>query len=162
LETTPPPLPPAKKESSHGFTACLWGCGFLLVGLALAVALFFVVLNALPLIWKPDPNERNVPAEYVGVWETSDYEVGRIVIMPNGDASAEFRSSGSQFSINGGHATLNTLKKTLSVKFWFLGRSWKVDSPPHQNGSQMEMTLDGVKFHRTKTFGVNGGPQIEL
>jgi hypothetical protein len=161
LETTPPPLP-AKKDSIPGWTACLWGCGFLLVGVALAIALFFIVLNAVPLIWKPDPNEKNVPAEYIGVWETDQYELGRIVIAPDGTASAEFRRPGSQFSINGGRATFNPQKKTLSVKFWFLGRSWRIDSPPHRSGSQTEMTLDGIRFRRAKTFGVDGGPQIEL
>jgi hypothetical protein len=134
----------------------------LLVGLALAIGLYFVVLHTLPLIWKPDPNEKNVPAEYFGVWETDQYELGRIVIMPTGEASAEFRSSGSQFTINGGRATFNPRKKTLSVKFWFVGRSWRIDSPPHQNGSQTEMTLDGMRFRRTRTFGISGGPQIEL
>lgn len=41
-------------------------------------------------------------------------------------------------------------RKALSIKLFFFGPTWHIDQPPHRNGAQFEMILDGKIYRRVR------------
>lgn len=82
-----------------------------------------------------------IPPEYFGVWTGQD---GSLITI-RGDGKGDYKSGGT--TVDGGTVAIDDAKKELSITFFGIGPSKKIDSAP--NGD--EMKLDGVIYKR------NGG-----
>lgn len=76
--------------------------------------------------------------EYVGAWSAADGST----ITIRSDASADYKSGGT--SVSGGSATVNEKDKTLSITFFGIGPTMKIDKAPAGN----RMTLDGIVYSK--------------
>lgn len=77
--------------------------------------------------------------EYVGEWKGAD---GTILTI-RGDGKGDYKSGGTE--VNGGTVEVDDAKKELSIAFFGIGPTLKIDSPP----SGDEMKLDGVVYKRS-------------
>lgn len=82
-----------------------------------------------------------VPASYFGDWRGADGSTLSI----RGDGKGDYKSGGTK--VDGGTVEVNETDKKLSVTFFGIGPTMKIDSPP----SGDEMKLDGIIYKR------NGG-----
>ncbi len=87
-----------------------------------------------------------IPAEYVGAWTGTDGST----ITIRGDGKGDYKSGGT--SVDGGTVEIDDAKKELSITFFNIGPTKKIDSPP--SGDQM--TLDGIVYKR------NGGSTTSI
>lgn len=79
-----------------------------------------------------------IPAAFLGDWTGADGSTLSI----RGDGTGDYRSGSTK--IEGGTAEINEADKTLSITFFGIGKTLKIDSPP----SGDTMKLDGVNFKR--------------
>ncbi len=86
-------------------------------------------------------SSKPVPPEYFGVWTGQD---GTLITIRS-DGKGDYKSGGT--TVDGGTVAIDDAKKELSITFFGIGPSKKIDSPP----SGDEMKLDGVIYKR------NGG-----
>ena len=86
-------------------------------------------------------SSKPVPSEYFGVWTGQD---GTLITIRS-DGKGDYKSGGT--TVDGGTVEVNDEKKELSITFFGIGPTKKIDSPP----SGDEMKLDGVVYKR------NGG-----
>lgn len=86
-------------------------------------------------------SSKPVPSEYFGSWTGQDGST----ITIRADGKGDYKSGGT--SVDGGTVEINDAKKELSITFFSIGPTLKIDSPP----SGDEMKLDGVTYKR------NGG-----
>ncbi|MCY7375955.1 MAG: hypothetical protein LH472_08275 [Pyrinomonadaceae bacterium] len=82
-----------------------------------------------------------VPATYFGDWKGSDGSTLAI----RGDCKGDYKSGGT--TVDGGTVAIDDAKKELSITFFGIGPTMKIDSPPTGD----EMKLGGVIYKR------NGG-----
>ena len=80
-----------------------------------------------------------VPPAYFGDWKGSDGST----ISIRGDGKGDYKSGGT--SVDGGSVEIDDAKKELSITFFGIGPSLKIDSPP----SGDEMKLGGVIYKRS-------------
>ena len=129
------------RQKAPGVAAKLWGCGCLGLFL-LFIALIVIGVNAAKHI----TTGGSVPRSYVGSWQGQDGTT--LSIYGNGRGNYK----GGGVTVTGGVADLDPKTKTLSIKFFGIGKTLKVDKAPHANGANQEMTLDGTVFRRTQGF----------
>ncbi len=86
-------------------------------------------------------SSKTIPSEYIGAWTGSDGST----ITIRGDGKGDYKSGGTK--VDGGSVEIDDAKKELSITFFSIGPSMKIDSPPAGN----EMKLDGIVYKR------NGG-----
>lgn len=86
-------------------------------------------------------SSKPVPSEYYGSWTGSDGST----ISIRGDGKGDYKSGGT--TVDGGSVEIDDAKKELSITFFGIGPTLKIDSPPAGN----EMKLNGVTYKR------NGG-----
>ncbi len=82
-----------------------------------------------------------IPATYFGTWTGSDGSTLAI----RGDGKGDYKSGGT--TVDGGTVEIDDAKKELSIAFFGIGPTLKIDSPP--SGDQM--TLGGIIYKK------NGG-----
>jgi len=80
-----------------------------------------------------------VPPAYFGDWKGADGSTLSI----RGDGKGDYKSGSTE--VNGGTVEIDQTKKELSVAFFGIGPTLKIDSPP----SGDEMKLDGVVYRRS-------------
>ena len=90
-------------------------------------------------------SSKPVSSEYYGSWTGSDGST----ISIRGDGKGDYKSGGT--TVDGGSVEIDDAKKELSITFFGIGPSLKIDSPPAGN----EMKLNGVIYKR------NGGSTTE-
>lgn len=83
------------------------------------------------------------PAQYVGVWSSSD----GAALTIRADGSGDYKSGGT--SVTNGSVTVDESAKTLKVSLAGLGPTFKIDKAP----TDTEMTLDGVAFKKAGSTG---------
>ena len=79
-----------------------------------------------------------IPAAFLGEWEGQDGSTLAI----RGDGTGDYISGGTE--IKGGTAEVNEADKTVSITFFGIGKTLKIDSPPMGD----TMKLDGVTYRR--------------
>ena len=79
------------------------------------------------------------PPAYIGDWKGTD---GSTLSIRN-DGKGDYKSGGTE--VNGGTVTVDESKKELSVAFFGIGPTFKIDSPPAGD----EMKLDGMVYRRS-------------
>ena len=84
-------------------------------------------------------SSKPIPAEYVGAWPGSDGST----ITIRGDGKGDYKSGGT--TVDGGTVEIDDAKKELSITFFGIGPTKKIDSAP--SGDQM--TLDGIVYKRS-------------
>jgi hypothetical protein len=84
-------------------------------------------------------DSKPVPPAYLGDWRGSNGAT--LVIHSNG--KGDYKSGGTE--VTGGTVEIDETKKELSVAFFGIGPTLKIDSPP----SGDEMKLDGIVFRRS-------------
>ena len=105
-----------------------------------------------PFAPKADADHPAIPPEYVGDWQLAGSEPGQIRILPDGRAECHVLKGTFTVDFSGAQAQLAPDQKTLSIKVFFLGPTWRVDEPPHWKGDQFEMTLDGKVYRRVREY----------
>ena len=83
-------------------------------------------------------SSKPVPPEYFGSWTGSDGST----ITIRGDGKGDYKSGGT--SVDGGTVEIDDAKKELSITFFGIGPTLKIDTPP----SGDEMKLGGVVYKR--------------
>lgn len=89
---------------------------------------------------------KTVPPAYIGAWTGTDGST----ITIRGDGKGDYKSGGT--SVDGGTVEVDDAKKELSITFFGIGPTKKIDSPPTGD----EMKLDGIVYKR------NGGNSTAL
>lgn len=79
-----------------------------------------------------------IPASYFGDWKGADGST----ITIRGDGKGDYKSGNT--TVDGGTVAIDDAKKELSITFFGIGPTLKIDSPP----SGDEMKLDGVVYRR--------------
>ena len=79
------------------------------------------------------------PAAYIGDWKGSDGSTLSI----RGDGKGDYKSGGT--TVDGGTVEVNDTKKELSITFFGIGPTLKIDTPP----SGDEMKLNGVIYKKS-------------
>ena len=149
----PPPLPSQPKKSQFPWLGCLFVCLGLAVGIPLVGAIALRVLSQPPIFApKVGPDHPAIPPEYVGAWQLAGSEPGQILILPDGHAECHVKKGIVALDVTGAQAWLTPDHKNLSIKFLFIGPTWRVDEPPHWKGDQFEMTLDGKVYRRVREY----------
>lgn len=82
------------------------------------------------------------PPAYLGDWKAQDGST----ISIRADGKGDYKSGGT--SVDGGTVEVNEAEKKLSITFFGIGPSFKIDSPP----SGDEMKLDGMIYRRNGGF----------
>ena len=85
-----------------------------------------------------------IPAAFLGDWTGQDGST----ISIRADGTGDYHSGGTK--IDGGTAEVNEAEKTLSITFFGIGKTLKIDSPP----SGDTMKLEGVTYKRKGGFSV--------
>jgi hypothetical protein len=80
-----------------------------------------------------------VPAEYHGAWTGSDGSTLTI----RSDSSGDYHSGGTK--VDNGTVAINDADKTLSITFFGIGPTLKIDQPPSGN----QMKLDGIVYKKS-------------
>ncbi len=83
-------------------------------------------------------SSKTVPSEYFGDWKGSDGST----ISIRGDGKGDYKSGGT--TVDGGTVEIDDAKKELSITFFSIGPTLKIDSPPSGN----EMKLGGVVYKK--------------
>lgn len=109
----------------------------------IAVCLLIFVVLGCRSSGNSSSSSKPIPPEYFGVWTGED---GSMITI-RGDGKGDYKSGGT--TVDGGTVEINDEKKELSITFFGIGPSKKIDSPP--NGG--EMKLNGVVYKRS-----GGGP----
>jgi hypothetical protein len=117
-----------------------------------AVTAFLAAFEIPPFAPKFDSTHPPIPLEYVGDWELVSNEPGQIRILPGGRAECHTKHGITSFDFSGARARLTPDRQALSIKFFFFGPTWHVDEPPHRNGDQFEMILDGKLYRRVREY----------
>lgn len=89
-------------------------------------------------------SSKPIPPAYLGDWTAQDGSTLSI----RSDGKGDYRSGGTK--VDGGSVEVDEAAKKISVTFFGMGPTFKIDSPP----SGDEMKLDGVTYRR------NGGSSI--
>lgn len=84
-------------------------------------------------------SSKPVPSEYFGDWKGADGST----ISIRGDGKGDYKSGGT--TVDGGSVEVDDAKKELSITFFGIGPSLKIDSPPSGN----EMKLGGVVYKKS-------------
>lgn len=84
-------------------------------------------------------SSKPVPPEYFGSWTGADGST----ITIRGDGKGDYKSGGT--TVDGGTVEIDDAKKELSITFFGIGPTKKIDSPPSGN----EMKLDGVVYKKS-------------
>lgn len=84
-------------------------------------------------------NSAPIPPAYFGTWIGQD---GSTLTIRN-DGKGDYKSGGT--SVDGGTVEINDAKKELSITFFGIGPTFKVDSPPDGD----EMKLSGMVYRRS-------------
>lgn len=79
-----------------------------------------------------------VSSDYYGAWTGDDGST----ITIRGDGTGDYKSGGT--SVNGGTVEINDADKTLSITFFGIGPTLKIDKAPSGN----QMTLGGVVYKK--------------
>ena len=79
-----------------------------------------------------------LPSEYVGSWTGSDGST----ISIRGDGSGDYHSG--NFKVEGGKAEMSEDGKSLSITFFGIGKTLKIDQAPSGN----QMKLEGVTYSK--------------
>jgi hypothetical protein len=116
------------------------------------ITALFALFEVPPFGPKVDPDHPAIPPEYVGDWEPVGSEPGQIRILPGGLAECHLRHGITTFDISGARARLTPDQKTLSIKLFFFGPTWRVDEPPYRKGDQFEMILDRKVYRRVREY----------
>jgi len=103
--------------------------------LIVSVAMLFVVLGCSG--GKKDSTP--VPSEYYGAWTGSDGSTLTI----RSDSSGDYRSGGTK--VDNGTVEINDKDKTLSISFFGIGPTLKIDQAPSGN----QMKLEGVVYKKS-------------
>jgi hypothetical protein len=146
-------LPSQPKKSQFPWLGCLFVC----LGLAVVIPLVGAItlrtlLQVPPFAPKAGPDHPAIPSEYVGDWQLAGGEPGQIRILPDGRAECHVMKGIAAIDLSGARARLTPDQKTLSIKLFFFGPTWRVDEPPHWRGDQFEMTLDGKVYRRVREY----------
>ena len=80
-----------------------------------------------------------ISSDYFGAWTGSD---DGSTITIRGDGTGDYKSGGT--TVDGGTVEINDVDKMLSIKFFGIGPSKKIDKAPSGN----QMTLDGVVYRK--------------
>lgn len=83
-------------------------------------------------------SSKPVPSEYFGNWRGSDGSTINI----RGDGKGDYKSGGT--TVDGGTVAIDDAKNELSITFFGIGPSLKIDTPPSGN----EMKLGGVVYRK--------------
>jgi hypothetical protein len=83
-----------------------------------------------------------IPAAYLGEWEGQD----GTQLSIRADGKGDYRSGGTK--VEGGTAEVDEAAKTVSVTFFGIGKTLKIDEPPAGD----RMKLDGINFRRKGGF----------
>lgn len=86
-----------------------------------------------------------IPPAYLGEWEGQDGSE----ISLRADGTGDYRAGGTK--IEGGTAEVDENAKTISVTFFGMGKTLKIDEPP--TGDRMK--LEGVAFRRKGGFSTS-------
>ena len=86
-----------------------------------------------------------IPAIYFGSWTGSDGST----ITIRGDGKGDYKSGGT--TVDGGTVAVDDAKKELSITFFGIGPTLKIDSPPTAD----EMKLDGIVYRRNGGFSTS-------
>lgn len=108
-----------------------------IASLLLVFGLFFLVGFACNSGKSAD--SKPIPSDYFGAWTGSDGST----ITIRGDGTGDYKSGGT--SVDGGTVEINDADKTLSIKFFGIGPTKKIDKTPSGN----QMTLDGVVYKKS-------------
>lgn len=87
-------------------------------------------------------DSKPIPAAYLGDWEGQDGSTLSI----RADGKGDYRAGSTK--VEGGTAEVDETAKTVSVTFFGIGKTLKIDQPPA--GDQMK--LDGVMYRRKGGF----------
>jgi len=87
-------------------------------------------------------DSKTAPPAYLGEWKGQDGST----ISIRGDGKGDYKSGGT--SVDGGTVEVDETKKELSITFFGIGPTLKIDSPPTGD----EMKLDGVTYRRSGGF----------
>lgn len=87
-------------------------------------------------------DSKPIPAAYLGDWEGQDGSTLSI----RADGKGDYRAGSTK--VEGGTAEVDETAKTVSVTFFGIGKTLKIDQPP--SGDQMK--LDGVMYRRKGGF----------
>lgn len=79
-----------------------------------------------------------IPAAFLGDWQGQDGSTLSI----RGDGTGDYRSGGKK--VEGGTAEVNETDRTISITFFGIGETLKIDSPPQGD----TMKLNGVTYKR--------------
>lgn len=93
---------------------------------------------------KGSSEKKPIPAAFLGDWTGQDGSTLSI----RGDGTGDFHSGGTK--IDGGTAEVSEADKTVSITFFGIGKTLKIDSPP----SGDTMKLDNVTYKRKGGFNV--------
>lgn len=87
-------------------------------------------------------NTKPIPQAFLGDWEGQD----GATLSIRADGTGDYHAGSTK--VDGGTAEVNEAERTLSVTFFGIGKTMKIDQPP--SGDQMK--LDGVTFRRKGGF----------
>lgn len=91
-----------------------------------------------------DADAKPIPPAYLGDWEGQD----GATLSIRADGKGDYRAGSTK--VEGGTAEVDEAAKTVSVTFFGIGKTLKIDQPPAGN----QMKLDGVVFRRKGGFAV--------
>lgn len=91
-----------------------------------------------------DADTKPIPPAYLGDWEGQD----GATLSIRADGKGDYRAGSTK--VEGGTAEVDETAKTVSVTFFGIGKTLKIEQPPAGN----QMTLDGVVFRRKGGFAV--------
>ncbi|HEX8367620.1 MAG TPA: hypothetical protein VF604_03555 [Pyrinomonadaceae bacterium] len=86
-----------------------------------------------------------IPAAFLGDWQGQDGSTLSI----RADGTGDYHSGGKK--VDGGTAEVNEADKTISITFFGIGETLKIDSPPQGDS----MKLNGVTYKRKGGFNVS-------
>jgi hypothetical protein len=102
--------------------------------LIVSVAMLFVVLGC-----GGKKDGKPVPSEYYGAWTGTDGSTLTI----RSDSSGDYHSGGTK--VDNGTVAIDDAAKTLSISFFGIGPSLKIDQAPSGN----QMKLDGIVYKKS-------------
>jgi hypothetical protein len=103
--------------------------------LIVSIAMLFVVLGCSG----SKKDAKPVPSEYYGAWTGSDGSTLTI----RSDSSGDYHSGGTK--VDNGTVAIDDSAKTLSISFFGIGPSLKIDQAPSGN----QMKLDGIVYKKS-------------